>query len=170
MGGPRRRHPDPVPPAPLAIVLDGANVIASAVPRAIERLDLVCDWFHAWRPDLPVMVFVDRGTALHCRPAVQDVLRARCADTTPGRPRYAVCPAGDVADFHVLSYAQQHRALVVSNDRYFDFEDLRRNVVTVQFTIHGSRLQVFEEATWFRSPGTAVRVPMAVLRELGAPA
>lgn len=170
MAGPRRRHPDPLPPAPGAIVLDGANVIASAVPRALERLDLVCNWCHAWRPDLPVMVFIDRGTALHCRPAVQDVLRARCADTTVGRPRYAVCPAGDVADFHVLTYAQQHRALVVSNDRYFDFDELRRNVVTVQFTIRGNRLDVFEEATWFRWPGTAVRVPMAALRELDRPA
>lgn len=157
-------------PDPLGgIVLDGANVIASAVPRALERLDLVCDWFRAWRPDLGIMVFLDRGTALHCRPAVQDVLRARCADTTPGRPRYAVCPEGDVADFHVLRHAQAHRALVVSNDRYFDFDELRRNVVTVQFALSGTRLHVFEEATWFRWPGTAVRVPMAALRELGRP-
>lgn len=169
MAGPKR-EPEPVLPPPLrGIVVDGANVIATSKAHPIERLDRVTDWFGAWRPELPIQVFVDASTARRCRPAAQAVLRARCEDVTPGRPRYAVCPRGEFADEHVLRWARAHEALVVSNDRYFDFDDLRANVTTVQFTIRGEDLQVYDEATWFRSPGTAVRVPMAVLRELGRP-
>jgi hypothetical protein len=166
-----RRHqgPPPLPPPLGGIVLDGSNVIASGGRRAIERLDLALAWCAGWRPDLPVMVFVDRSTARRCVPAQQDVLRARCADVTAGRPRYAVVPAEASADEEVLRWAGEHHALVVSNDRYFDFEELRRNVVTVQFTLAGDTFTVYDEATWFRSPGSAERVPMATLRSLGAP-
>jgi hypothetical protein len=138
-----RRHqgPPPLPPPLGGIVLDGSNVIASGGRRAIERLDLALAWCAGWRPDLPVMVFVDRSTARRCVPAQEEVLR----------------------------WAGEHHALVVSNDRYFDFEELRRNVVTVQFTLAGDTFTVYDEATWFRSPGSAERVPMATLRSLGAP-
>lgn len=169
MAGPRRRGPPPVPPPLRGIVLDGANVIATSKVRPIERLDRMIAWFSAWRPDLPILVFIDLTTARRCRPDAQAVLRARCEDVTPGRPRYVVCPRGEPADEYVLQHAQQHVALVVSNDRYFDFEDLRKNVITVQFTLAGDDLQVYDEATWFRSPGSAERVPMAVLQQLGRP-
>jgi len=152
-------------PAPLGgIVIDGSNVIASSRLRPIERLDVVVAWFHAWRPDLPMQVFVDWTTARRCRPDAQDVLRARCADVTPGRARYAVVPPEAIPDVVVLEHAREHRALVVTNDRYFDHEELRENVITVQFTIVDLALRVFDEATWFRSPGLALRVPMTELQ------
>ena len=88
----RHRAPLPLPPARGAIVVDGANVIASSRAQPLQRLDLVTAWAAAWRPDLPVMVFIDHATARRCRPEVQDVLRARCADVTPGRP--GTIPAG----------------------------------------------------------------------------
>lgn len=149
-------------------MIDGSNVIASSRLFPIERLDVVVGWFHDWRPDLPMQVFVDHTTARRCRPAAQDVLRARCADVTPGRARYAVVPLEEIPDVVVLQYARQHRALVVSNDRYFDHEELRKNVITVQFTLADLDLRVDDEATWFRSPGTAVRVPMADLQRMRA--
>ena len=163
------RHARPEPPAlppPLrGIVIDGANVIATSKVWPIERLDLVTSWFRAWRDDLPVIVFVDSTTARRCRPDAQAVLRARCEDVTPGRARYVVVPRDELADEHVLRHARAHDALVVSNDRYFDFDDLRQNVITVQFTLKGDELALHDEATWFRSPGTAVRVPMVELQE-----
>ncbi len=169
MAGPRRDPPSLLPPPLGAIAIDGANVIASSKHHPVERLDLVTAWCAMWRPDLPVQVFVDLTTAKRCRPAAQAVLRARCEDVTPGRARYAVCPPGQPADEPVLRFARERQALVVSNDRYFDYDDLRANVVTVQFTLADGVLQVYDEATWFRSPGTALRVPMAVLRERGRP-
>jgi hypothetical protein len=144
-------------------------VIATSRAFPIERLDFVTAWCREWRADLPVTVFVDRATAVRCKPPAQDVLRARCIDVTPGRPRYVVCPKDEPADEHVLRHAAAGNCLVVSNDRYFDFDDLRQNVITVQFTLAGDRLQIYDEATWFRSPGSAERVPMPVLRELGRP-
>jgi hypothetical protein len=166
----RRGATDALLPPPLGgIVVDGSNVVASSKARPLERLDVATAWCLDWRPDLPVRVFLDLSTVQRCRPEVQDVLRARCEDVTPGRPRYVVCPRGEFADEHVLRAARELAALVLSNDRYFDWEDLRANVTTVQFTLAGDELAVFDEATWFRSPGTAVRVPMAVLRELGRP-
>jgi hypothetical protein len=170
MAGPRRRRaPLPTPPPLGGIVIDGSNVIASSKLRPIERLDLVLDWCAAWRPDLPIMVFLDHTTAVRCRPDAQDVLRARCADVTPGRPRYAVVPLEAIPDVVLLEHARDHRALVVSNDRFFDHEDLRTNVITVQFTLAGDRLEVFPEATWFRPSGGAQRVAMAELQALRAP-
>lgn len=164
MAGPKRRGPLPVPPPLGGIVIDGANVIASSRARPIERLDLVVAWFRAWRPDLPIQVFLDHTTAVRCVPAVQDILRARCNDVTPGCARYAVVPRDASADAVVLEHAQHHRALVVSNDRFFDNDELRKNVITVQFTLVRSDLQVYDEATWFRSPGCALAVSMHDLR------
>ena len=157
------KPPLPSPPPLRAIVLDGANVIASGSRRAIERLDLATSWCASWRPDLPVMVFVDWATARRCVPAQQDVLRARCADVTPGRPRYAVVPREHFADEHVLQFAREHDALVLSNDRFFDYEALRAGVITLQFTLAGDRFEPQEEATWFRPSGGAQRVALADL-------
>ena len=166
MAGPKRHaEPPPLPPPLRGIVVDGANVIASSKHRVLERLDLVTAWCRDWRPDLPVVVFVDAATARRCKPDVQAVLRARVEDVTPGRPRYVVVPREQFADELVLRHARAHDALVVSNDRYFDWDDLRQNVITVQFTLKGDELQIHDDATWFRSPGTAVRVPMVELRQ-----
>jgi hypothetical protein len=167
MGVRRDRGPLPVPPPLRGIAVDGANVIASSKHRPLERLDLVVAWFQAWRPDLPIQVFLDHATACRCRPAAQAVLRVRCEDTTPGRARYAVVPRELEADAVLLAHARAHQALVVSNDRFFDHEELRRNAITVQFRLAGDELQVDGEATWFRSPGTAQRIAMADLRALG---
>jgi hypothetical protein len=171
MAGPRRpdRGPGPLPEPLGSIVVDGSNVIASSRRRPIERLDLVEAWAGDWRPDLPVTVFVDWSTAVRCRPEAQAVLRARCEDVNPKRPRYVVVAAEAEADAVCLARAQQHRGLVLSNDRFFDHDDLRHTVVLVQFTIVGDVLTVADEATWFRGPG-AERVPMGVLRERCAPA
>ncbi|MCC7396675.1 MAG: hypothetical protein IT455_06370 [Planctomycetes bacterium] len=167
MAGRKPRGPDPVPPPLGGIVIDGANVVASSRVRPLERLDLVVAWCAAWRRDLGIQVFVDHATAVRMKPPAQAVLRARCEDVTPGRARYAVCPRHEAADEHVLRHAHDHRALVVSNDRFFDHDALRRGVLTVQFTIVGDELAVFDEATWFLATGAAVRVPMVVLREAG---
>jgi hypothetical protein len=156
----RRRGPLPVPPPLGGIVIDGSNVIASSAARPLERLDLVVGWFARWRPDLPIQVFLDHATVGRLAKEVQQVLRARCEDVTPGRSRYAICPPGVPADRFVLEHAREHRALVVSNDRYLDHADLRKHSITVQFTLAGDRLEVFGEATWFRSPGVALRIAM----------
>jgi hypothetical protein len=170
VAGPKRHgEPPPLPPPLGGIVVDGANVIASSKHRVLERLDLVTAWCRDWRPDLPVVVFVDAATARRCKPDVQAVLRARAEDVTPGRPRYVVVPREQFADELVLRHARAHDALVVSNDRFFDWDDLRENVTTVQFTLVDSVLQVFDEATWFRSPGTAQRVAMGELQQRGRP-
>jgi hypothetical protein len=161
----RHRAPLPLPPARGAIVVDGANVIASSRAQPLQRLDLVTAWAAAWRPDLPVMVFIDHATARRCRPEVQDVLRARCADVTPGRPRYAVVPRDEFADEHVLRFAAAHRGLVVSNDRYMDWDDLRADAVLVQFRLAGGALQVADEAVWFKPSGGAQWVAMADLQQ-----
>jgi hypothetical protein len=161
----RHRAPLPLPPARGAIVVDGANVIASSRAQPLQRLELVMAWAAAWRPDLPVMVFIDHNTARRCRPEVQDVLRARCADVTPGRPRYAVVPRDEFADEHVLRFAAAHRGLVVSNDRYMDWDDLRADAVLVQFRLAGGALQVADEAVWFKPSGGAQWVAMADLQQ-----
>ncbi|MCC7066689.1 MAG: hypothetical protein IT456_28095 [Planctomycetes bacterium] len=154
-----------MPPPIRGIVIDGSNVIASGSGRATMRLDLAEAWFHAWRPDLPIQVFIDNTTARRCRPEIQDELRARCMDVNPERARYAVTPRGEPADYYVLQHAQQHGSLIVSNDRFFDYEDLRANTITVQFTLKGTEFTVYEEATWFRKPGSALRVLMTDLQK-----
>lgn len=165
MAGPRRRSPVPEPPQLRAIVIDGANVIASSRFRPIERLDLVEAWCREWGGDVPIQVFVDHATAMRCQRDDQAVLRARCADVTPGRARYAVCPRGESADSYVLEYARDHAALVISNDRFWDFEDLRVGAVIMQFRLKGDTFTPYEEATWFRPPDGAVRVAVAALRD-----
>lgn len=166
MAGPKKTPPSPEPPPPLGvIVIDGANVIASSRFQPIERLDLVEAWCREWRPDLPVMVFVDYATAMRCQPPAQATLRARCADVSEGRARYAVCPRGEPADEFVLQHAREHRGLVISNDRFWEHEALRIGTITVQFRLQQAQFEPSDEATWFRPPNGAVRVPMQVLRD-----
>ncbi|MCA8951457.1 MAG: hypothetical protein KDE27_18260, partial [Planctomycetes bacterium] len=90
----RRRPPLPSPPPIGAIVLDGSNVIAATGGRAsaLARIDLALAWFGERWSGLPQMVFLDVATARRLRPELQDVVRARCADVTSGRARWAVCP------------------------------------------------------------------------------
>lgn len=168
MAGPRRRGPPPLPPPLGGIVVDGSNVIASSRAFPLERLDLVTSWLQAWRPDLPITVFLDWSTAVRCRPPVQAVLRARCEDVSPQRPRYVVCPRHEAADEFLLAHAQQQAALVVSNDRFFDHDELRKNLVLVQFDLSNTTLRMHADAVWFRSPGTAEWVAMATLQTLRA--
>lgn len=164
MAGPKRRPPAPEPPQLSGIVIDGANVIASSRFRPIQRLDLVVAWCREWRPDLSVQVFVDHTTAMRCQREDQATLRARCGDVTPGRPRYAVCPRGESADGYVLEYGRNQQALVISNDRFWDFEAERIGTVVLQFKLKGDLFAPYEEATWFRPPDGAVRVPVSELR------
>jgi hypothetical protein len=165
MAGPRRRKPDPDPPSLGGIVIDGANVIASSRFRPIQRLDLVMAWCHAWRHDLPVQVFIDNATAMRCQRPDQATLRARCADVTEGRPRYVVCPRGESADGYVLKHAREHACLVISNDRFWDFQELRIGTIVVQFSLKGDAFTPYAEATWFRPPDHAIRVAMADLKD-----
>ena len=164
MAGPKRRKPDPIPPPLRGIVIDGANVIASSRFRPMQRLDLVEAWCRDWCEDLPVHVFVDHTTARRCQRPDQATLRARCADVTTGRARYAVCPRGESADGYVLSHARDHSALVISNDRFWDFEDLRVGAIVLQFKLKGDVFTPYEDATWFCPPSSAVRVLLTSLR------
>ncbi|MGC6486911.1 MAG: NYN domain-containing protein [Planctomycetota bacterium] len=162
MAGPRRPSPPPSPPPRRAVVVDGANVIASSRRRPLERLALAERWSAAWRPDLPVWVFLDYSTAVTCPRDAQQVLRARCQDVTEGRPRYVVTPHRESADAYLLDHARAQDGLVLSNDRFWDHEERRDGVVTLQFHLKGDDLRVYDEATWFCGGG-ATRVPLAAL-------
>jgi hypothetical protein len=167
----RRRRANETAPPPLgAIVVDGSNVIASGLTRAVERLDLALAWCRTFRPDLEVLVFLDRATVRRCPPAVQEVLQTRLAAGSFGAVRYELCAAGAPADASILRAAAARRALIVSNDRFFDLADLRSNQVTVQFLLARGAFTASDEATWFRTPGLARRVPVQDLQRAGASA
>jgi len=159
----KRRPPLPEPPRLGGIVIDGSNVVASGNAFTLERLDQALDWCRSWRGELPVQVFFDASTARRLRPEVQDVLRARCADVTPERARHVVCPRGESADAYLLEHAGEHAALVISNDRYFDHEELRTGLITLQFRCREGVFEPFDVATWFRPSGGAQRVDLADL-------
>jgi hypothetical protein len=158
----RRRGPEPTLPPLGGIVVDGANVIANAAHRAGERLQAAVAWLQAWRPDLPNTVFVDHATFARCDAVQQARLRA-AGGVGAGRARLVLCPPPVAADVPMLQLARTQQALVVSNDRFFDHVELRANVVTVQFELRGGVFTPHAEATWFRTPGHARRVPMAQL-------
>lgn len=162
MAGPRRPQSDPLPPPRRCVVIDGANVIASSRKRPLQRLDLAERWSRDRFPDLPIWVFVDYSTAMTCPRDAQQVLRARCQDVTEGRPRYVVPPHRESADTYLLQHARDHDGLVLSNDRFWDHEDLRDGCVTLQFVLKHDDFRVHEEATWFRDGG-AVRVALPSL-------
>ena len=146
------------------MVIDGANVIADARARAVARLDAAVQWAQAWRPDLPVFVYLDHGTFARRDAATRAAIAARVAAGAAGRATWCVCPAGLPADLFVLRAAAQRCALVVANDRYAEHAALRANALTLQFTFAGGRFAPAAEATWFRAPGHARRVPLAELR------
>jgi hypothetical protein len=150
----RHRRPPPLPPALGGIVIDGANVVADAPGWTRDRLQQAVRWFHSWRADLPITVFLDASTLRRCDAEAG----------IDGGADLRLCGRGERADVRLLQQARQQRALVVSNDRFFDHEELRRNAVTVQFAWSSAGLQPFAEATWFRTPGQAVRVAMAMLQ------
>jgi hypothetical protein len=160
----RRAEPLPAPPPLGGIAIDGSNVIASGAAFTLDRLDAVLAWCADWRPELPVVAFVDAGTARRLRRAAQDALRLRCQDVTPGRARHVVCPPDAPADEILLAHVRGCHGLVVSNDRYADFDELRTGVVTLQFRFAAGAFVPFVEATWFRPTGGAQRVDLAALR------
>ena len=155
--------PSPQPQPRRALVVDGANVIASSRKRPLQRLALAEEWCRAWRADLPVWVFVDYSTAMACPRDAQQVLRARCQDITEGRPCYVVTPHRESADVYLLAHAREHDGLGLSNDRFWDHEALRDEVVTLQFHLKHDDLRVYDEATWFRRGG-AERVGLDALQ------
>lgn len=143
-------------PAPGAFAIDGSNVVAAAVPKAAARLAAAVAWCRAFRPDLPVVVFVDDSTWRRLDPAAQVQVRA-LGEVTVGA-------AGAAVDAQLLDHARRHAALVVSNDRFADHDDLRRGALLVQFSFTRGAFAPAAEATWFRTPGTAVRFELAQLR------
>ncbi|MBK8096939.1 MAG: hypothetical protein IPK26_07525 [Planctomycetes bacterium] len=169
----RRRLPPPPPPILAAIVVDGANVIAHDGARACERLELAERWCQEFAPRLPVFVGIDAATATHLRqPQFQAQGQRLAAALAAGR--WHVCPAEMPADAFLLQKARELAALVLSNDRFADHEELRRNAMVLQFTIAGDRFMPAAEATWFRWPGhsrrQAVRQLLATSDTMTTPA
>jgi hypothetical protein len=145
----RRRTASPPLPPPLGgIAIDGANVIANVAARADARLGAAVAWCRQWRADLPVAIFVDHTTAQRCTLTVDHV----------------VAPAGEPADVALLQHAAATASLVISNDRFFAHDALRANAVTLQFTFTRGAFVPVDPATWFRTPGQAVWVPLAALQ------
>lgn len=165
-----RAPQEPQLPPPLGgIVVDGANVTATSTVFADRRLDLAVQWCRCWRPDLRVVVFLDSATLGRCAPAARARLQQRFAGDAAGDAAgtgvvYIVSPRGTPADALLLRRAGAESALVVSNDRFADHQELRRGVLTVQFECAGDDFAPYAEATWFTPAGGATRVPMAVLR------
>lgn len=164
MAGRRRRAQTPEPPRIGGIAIDGSNVIASGLARAGERLDLAVQWFREWRPDLATTVFLDDSTFLNCSEAVATRLEQLCK-ASDEQLRFVRCPLRSPADVHALEDAVKRRALLVSNDRFWDHEPLRRGAITVQFVLAGNAFRPYEEATWFRPSGGAQRVSLRDLRD-----
>ena len=151
----RRKQPAPVPPPIGGVLIDGSNVIASSDARPVERIDLAVAWAQSWRPDLPVSVFLDQSTWNRCRPAARQELELRAK----------ICERGREADVELLQRAAEQSGLILSNDRFWDHEELRSGVITVQFVLRSGELRVYDQATWFPSArGAAVVVPMEVLQ------
>lgn len=160
----RRDRPLPQPPPLRGIAVDGSNVIADAPAWTRDRLRAVVRWFHGWRPDLPITVFLDDATRRRADAATAAALQQWSTAGIDGAAALRVCGPDERADAVLLQHAQAGRALVVSNDRFFDHAPLREDVVTVQFGWSTLGLQPFAEATWFRRRGQAVRVAMAALQ------
>lgn len=154
---------DSAPPPPLrGIVIDGSNVVASGLRRASERVRMAVGWARGFRPDLPVMVLIDDSTFLRCGAEQNETLTAMCRESTDAL-RVRRCPLRTQADPALLEHAREG-ALLVTNDRFWDHEPLRRAVLTVQFALRGDEFRVYDEATWFDADGGARRIPLAALR------
>ncbi len=158
----RRRRPDPAPPPPpAAIVLDGSNVTASAVAGAPGRLAAALAWCRSFAPGLPITVWFDAATLRRLGREIEGALTAAAAGHGA---ELRVAAAGVAADASILADAAARRALVLTNDRYWDHEDLRRDVLLLQFVCAGAAFRVYDEATWFLPSGAARRVATALLR------
>ncbi len=160
--GVRRKKPEPEPPPPpKGIVVDGSNVTASATSGAARRLSQALDWCASFGTALPVVVYFDAATlrrlGAESESALQQLARAAGAE-------FRVAPVGVPADQGLLEHAQQARAIALTNDRFWDFEDQRRDVILLQFVCDGKGFRVPEEATWFLPSGAARRVRVDALR------
>jgi hypothetical protein len=157
--GVRRRQPEPdPPPPPRAIVVDGSNVVASATTGAQRRIEDALAWARAFASSLPVTVFFDTATMRHLGVERETALLA-CV-----RAAGAEAHAVDAADPALLAFAYEQRALALTNDRFWDYEDLRRDVVLLQFVCDQRGFRVPDEATWFTPSGGARRVRVDALR------
>jgi hypothetical protein len=158
----RRKKPEPAPPPPPeAIVLDGSNVTASAVSGAPARLAAALSWCSDFAPRLPIAVWFDASTLRRLGAEVE----RRLADAAaPHGAEVRVAAPGTAADAAILAEARSRRALLVSNDRYWDHEDLRRDVLLLQFVCTGGSFRAYQEATWFLPSGAARRVALTLLR------
>lgn len=160
--GVRRKKPEPdPPPPPRAIAIDGSNVTASSTAGAARRLELAMSWCRAFAPQLPVVVFFDHSTLRRLGPEMEQQLR----DVALGaNADLRVAAAGRPADPELLAHAHEARALTLTNDRFWDFEDLRRDVILLQFVCDTAGFRVPDEATWFLPSGAARRVAVAAIR------
>ena len=160
--GVRRKKPEPEPPPPpRAIAMDGSNVTASSIHGAERRLEQALSWCRAFGPSLPIAVFFDAATLRRLGPDMETRLRA-CAAAAGAE--FLAAPVGASADPLLLAHAQDQRALLLSNDRFWEYEDLRRDVILLQFTCDAAGFRVPDEATWFLPSGAARRVAVAAIR------
>jgi hypothetical protein len=163
--GVRRKKPEPEPPPPpLGIAIDGSNVTASATSGAARRLRQALDWCAAFGPSLPVVVFFDAATLRRLGAEAEAALREVAAASGA---QLRVAAPGSPADPALLVHAHEARSLVLTNDRFWDFEDLRRDVILLQFSCDAAGFRVPEEATWFLPSGAARRVGVDALRPAG---
>ena len=161
----RRRKPvPPAPPPPRGIVLDGSNVTASATSGAPTRVVQALAWAREWAPSLPVVAVFDHATLRRLGREVEDAIRAVCASAGA---EVRVTEPFVAADPGLLAFASASRSLVLSNDRFWDYEDLRRDVIVVQFQAARGEFRVLDEATWFLPSGAARRVAMKDIRPAG---
>ena len=157
--GVRRRQPEPdPPPPPRAIVVDGSNVVASSTSGAQRRIEDALAWARAFAPSLPVTVFFDAATLRYLGGEREESLLAVV------RAAGAEARIVDAVDPALLAFAYEQRALALTNDRFWDYEDLRRDVVLLQFTCDRNGFRVPDEATWFTPSGGARRVRIDALR------
>ena len=110
---------------------------------------------------MPVVVFFDHATLRRFGEALAEDVLAAVRDAG-GEAR--VAEPNSSADPLLLAFAAESRSLLVTNDRFWDFEDLRRDVVTLQFVCEQETFRVYDEATWFLPSGAARRVGVAAIR------
>lgn len=160
----KKRIELPPPPPPLGLVFDGSNVTASAISGAPRRIEQALAWARDWAPRLPVVVVFDQATLHRLGGDLEAAIRDACAAKGA---EVRVAERGVPADPGLLAYACASRSLVLTNDRYWDFEDLRRDVILVQFQAARGEFRVLDEATWFVPSGAARRVAMKDIRPVG---
>ena len=146
------------------IAIDGSNVTASATTGAARRVRQALEWCAAFGPSLPVVVFFDAAT-LRRLGAESEATLLEAVDAAGAQLRIA--SPGSPADPALLAHAHEARSLVLTNDRFWDFEDLRRDVVLLQFSCDAAGFRVPDEATWFLPSGAARRVRVDALRPGG---